>query len=724
MAEGPSLSDIERIAQHYSGTDEDRLLLASVEEQLLAKYDSIISKAERNEEEENSDPKEAAHQEDDPINETAAAANETTAPRNGWVVVVRKVQRFWDAKRKIPVTKEELQEDYLDAYCHEVAELDTNSYMVQFDEDATGNWWRITVNGETAETVEFLCNQLDQWISYKIIHHNYQLTAQRGKLFCMELDSSQPLGATLVPYHRHKKRDGLLIEPNSKESIFAKAVGDRAAHCVIVYKVDGRETKTKALFQSILKYSKQNKQPLALEIKYLTPDDADLLWCRVEDTDDTDDVLMEDTPAARVPAAASQNESKGTVVTGTAVPTRFAPTAPATKESQQSALLSKHSSSSMLARVDTKPQATTSNQKRAMEEEPSTETAKRMEKRQAAVSTQKVTEQQSVQQANGDIKMAATPPTVAKLELSCFKRQESPESSLTDLSHETDDKSPNKISKRKQGDNGGYLQFFHKFDNLVIQEFRDGGNIHKNAAMGSMWSQHKKLGFGEMCSEDCGCVKSLPELTRTVVTDQLRKKKSKWDNPHDLGPGDYPVGIAGNFARTFLPLLVKERPNEKASKLMERLLTMWDIHYKTRIFDFKCQEGCDCAEAWELSFKKGALPGESLPGKALVGSKMMSVDLGPVPKKRKYPTNAESQATDKKCKGPGEPGPLVAASLRTTPKKSSLLSAYKRTGNTRFANSKPQDKQRKSYEIEFDCDKSLGFYAVTEKISGNYCKVM
>ena len=218
------------------------------------------------------------------------------------------------------------------------------------------------------------------------------------------------------------------------------------------------------------------------------------------------------------------------------------------------------------------------------------------------------------------------------------QRPESPASSLTDSSQVSDPS-----LRRKSGNYDGYKHFHNKYGEIVVEEFKKGANIHKNSAMGYLWTQHKKL-FGEACSEDCPCVTDLPALTSTVVMDQLEKKKSKWDNPQKLQPGDYPIGITGNFAHTFIPLLMQERPDEKSTKLLERLLAMWEIHRRNRIFGIKCHEGCECSEGWELVFHKGILRGEAGP---LIKSSQQSTSvarakasLGPIPKKRKTLHNA------------------------------------------------------------------------------------
>jgi len=302
------------------------------------------------------------------------------------------------------------------------------------------------------------------------------------------------------------------------------------------------------------------------------------------------------------------------------------------------------------------------------------------------------------------------------------QRPESPASSLTDNSQVSDPS-----LRRKSGNYDGYKHFHNKYGEIVLEEFKKGANIHKNAAMGYLWTQHKKL-FGEACSEDCPCVKDLPALTSTVVMDQLEKKKSKWDNPQKLQPGDYPIGITGNFAHTFIPLLMQERPDEKSTKLLERLLAMWEIHRRNRIFGIKCHEGCECSEGWELVFHKGILWDEAGPviksSKESTSAAAAKASLRPIPKKRKTLLNASALVPGKKSKIL----PLSKPGQKPAPTLESSFQGNRWSAGSNGAQPLPQEKEgeckSQAYEIEFDCNKPLGFYCVTEKNPVKYCKIM
>ena len=277
----------------------------------------------------------------------------------------------------------------------------------------------------------------------------------------------------------------------------------------------------------------------------------------------------------------------------------------------------------------------------------------------------------------------------------CLVQQpESPASSLTHNSSQVSDPS-------LQNEQVGYKHFFNKYGGIVEEEFSIGASIHKSSAMSYMWSQHKKH-FGTECSEECSCVKDLPALTATVVSDHLEKKKSSWANPHKLRPGEYSIGIMGNFASMFVPLLAMERPDETSTKLLERLLAMWEIHRRNRIFGIQCQEGCDCSQGWELVFHKGSLQTETVEGiKSSKGSSATGKGgLGPIPRKRKSPKNAATPVLEKKTNilPPSEPEPMVvaAAAVSGISSRPALKLKTAIQGNTWFAVStsvpaRPQD---------------------------------
>ena len=306
------------------------------------------------------------------------------------------------------------------------------------------------------------------------------------------------------------------------------------------------------------------------------------------------------------------------------------------------------------------------------------------------------------------------------------------------IPHEAPAEGPG-LAKPQSNGQASYHHFQNKYSEIVVQEFKHA-KIHKHFAISRMWNQHKNR-FSATCSEECPCVHDLPYLTETVVADQIEKDGSKGGNS---SADDYVVvGLAGNFACKFMPKLKIEHPGESSSKLLGRLLGMWKLHSKNRNFGRLCRDECECLEGWDTLFRKGALPGEE-PDSAPT-SDCASVS---VPKKRKSPVDVASDIGDKKKMfierlHPGydmsvakPPDRLVPESNNGTARPRAIarsVAAHATDGSLQH----PADpanlathvrdstlSERKSYSIDFDCNFPLGFYCVTEKILGSFCKII
>ena len=589
-------------------SERSRILLARMEKNLIAEYDSLIRKAET---------------------ESLPPLLPSNTDCRGWISKECKVQRFWDSNHDNPVSRYDLEADFLDEFLRGT-KLNSDSYRATLHDSNLS--WSIRVEG-LPDSVKFFCTALDMWLSYKINHHNFKLTVEKGEPVNIKFDPLKPLGANLVQVRHHNGPLGLLIESKEQSaSQFADQLGTREYVCATVgyVKTVGDAPMTTFKFKELVEAAKQNGTGMDFTIKCLPAEYSGLLWCR-EERDDSfikpeTDAIHKGPRTINVLSASSVEQSG------------FIP---------------------------------------------------------ARTTVQKMQEQQVGKTKQGAAMNLQQEQIVAFGTDGNELREDSIVSSHTSLEADS--------GTQRSGD---YSTFYDKLSSLVEQEFRDGGNIHKNSAMGILWMRHKKM-FGLACSDSCPCVQRLCELTETVVTDMLRKKHSRWGNPMNLRPGDYPVGIAGNFAATFLPLLRQERPHEGASRLLERLLFMWQIHQKQRIFGLKCQQGCLCVQGWEMAFQKGTLPRESKPPIEL--EKGNNNTLGPVPKKRSAANVFIEPAIEKKSKllfdtgrQTGQPRPLVG----------SECSADHSTVMTQ------------SYEIAFDCCRPLGFYCVTEKQPRKYCKVM
>jgi hypothetical protein len=148
-----------------------------------------------------------------------------------------------------------------------------------------------------------------------------------------------------------------------------------------------------------------------------------------------------------------------------------------------------------------------------------------------------------------------------------------------------------------------FSKFIDKYKSLIDIEYK-GTGIHVLTSCSSMWAQHKHLfGADGTCEDNCRCLQKLPKLTKYVIDDYIKAQKKK-DNYVDY-ESLKPAGVVNYFAPRFLPLLKKEYPKLTTNELIQRLVDMWSIHQKHRIFGLRCRDECECEQAWELVFCKG-----------------------------------------------------------------------------------------------------------------------
>ena len=149
----------------------------------------------------------------------------------------------------------------------------------------------------------------------------------------------------------------------------------------------------------------------------------------------------------------------------------------------------------------------------------------------------------------------------------------------------------NSTDNGKRTANEGIKRFWHfekKFKPLIDLDYKDTKiNIKKSCS--SIWSVHKSLFGDDTCGEDCECLSRLPELSANVIKDHVAQQKKKGnycETEHELEKRK--CGIFQNFAPRFLPLLRKEYPIETSSQLIQRLVEMWPIHQKHRLYGVVC----------------------------------------------------------------------------------------------------------------------------------------
>jgi len=142
------------------------------------------------------------------------------------------------------------------------------------------NSWTVRLQAASEETADLLVQSLDEWLDYQVDSHNYRLTDERGEIVQVQLDAALPVGASLVQLHRHGTAKGLFIEIKKAESALAQVAGDRMAHCAIMKSINGRPCKKIHIFKGVMRYAKEHKEPLVLELRCLLPKDASLLWSK------------------------------------------------------------------------------------------------------------------------------------------------------------------------------------------------------------------------------------------------------------------------------------------------------------------------------------------------------------------------------------------------------------------------------------------------------------
>ncbi|CAB9526809.1 expressed unknown protein [Seminavis robusta] len=271
------------------------------------------------------------------------------------------------------------------------------------------------------------------------------------------------------------------------------------------------------------------------------------------------------------------------------------------------------------------------------------------------------------------------------------------------------------------------LQFKKKYKEIYDIEYQRS-EVHYQFAMKEMWAQHKQY-YAYSCGDDCECAFDLELLTQNVVARFIREYPDKMTGSDLTHDHDSPVGFVDRFAGKFVPLLRDEYPEEKPSRILERLVRMWTLHLRQRGFGSTCYETCTCEEGWGPVFFKGnvlrelpvaasrrkraAVPVESLPS---------------VPRKRSRPETAT---------------PRVAAAQRshfqstqTNEQSSSLLRGqHQPHGVARDAWSVNTRRQSnlsdaasttvEHFSESFTAGIPLGFYCVTERaMKSRVCAIL
>lgn len=119
-----------------------------------------------------------------------------------------------------------------------------------------------------------------------------------------------------------------------------------------------------------------------------------------------------------------------------------------------------------------------------------------------------------------------------------------------------------------------------------------------------MWLRHKAImGKDAFCDDKCLCVNRVGKLQKNVARYYIEDQEARGVkvDPKEIKG----VGFLTNFKRKFMPKLKKEYPDESLRQLLDRLVAMWPIHVKQRIYGLTCNENCECEESWDLLFGRG-----------------------------------------------------------------------------------------------------------------------
>ncbi len=148
--------------------------------------------------------------------------------------------------------------------------------------------------------------------------------------------------------------------------------------------------------------------------------------------------------------------------------------------------------------------------------------------------------------------------------------------------------------------------FEDKMKPLVRLDYRDT-EINIKSICSSMWKKHKEL-FGEdqRCDDECKCLMWLPEMTENVITDYIERQKANnlpIESEEELENRTH--GISNHFVPKFISLLQEKYPQETEAQLINRLVEMWGIHQRDRLYGISCRKDCACRIEWDTIFGNG-----------------------------------------------------------------------------------------------------------------------
>lgn len=265
-----------------------------------------------------------------------------------------------------------------------------------------------------------------------------------------------------------------------------------------------------------------------------------------------------------------------------------------------------------------------------------------------------------------------------------------------------------KPSAKSENVQAMFLEFAGKMKPIVALDYKNT-KINKQTITSAMWKKHKELfGEDEECGENCKCIRFLPEMTDSIIKEYItsqRKKNRTVETAEEL-EGRI-CNICRVFAPKFVPLLEKEYPRENNKELIKRLLSIWELHQRSRMYGIRCEENCWCEEEWDQLFGKGNMA----MAKAFVSSRKK---ISRIPKKmRTTPTQIEGTS---ELHIPRKKRPLIST-------KDAIQQSSKEHNNKKRKLASligTMASRKELYEVAFDTSIPLGGFFRTER---NQCLV-
>jgi len=258
----------------------------------------------------------------------------------------------------------------------------------------------------------------------------------------------------------------------------------------------------------------------------------------------------------------------------------------------------------------------------------------------------------------------------------------------------------NKKSKAHVSGYNIFRIFEEKVKPLVLLDYKDT-KINIKSICSSMWKKHKEI-LGD--NPHRKCLNYLPEMVEDVIKDHVENQKSRGiafsSTEEDLEK--LTCGISKHFVPKFISLLQKEYPRETETQLVSRLVGMWELHRKNRLYGIRCKANCSCLGEWDQVFGKG--------------DKSAAKEFLTIKRRPSLLSNSTASSNDKKVpKASAVPRKKRAIEQSSD---ASKRKSKKPKASTSFLSS--ISSRTEIFEVQFNTSLPLGAYFRTRK---NQCQV-